>query len=142
MHDQPADSFLTYEDLAALIEERLGERPTLSALRSETARPRPTARVSVTAGLPRPSQPGRNPSRPTLFSRPEVLEWLEHHPRRRLEQLAAALEATEPGPDRDELILTARRQAMSWKRIAAALSRRPGETYTAQGLQQRLSRQQ
>lgn len=126
----------TYPQVAARIEEELGVRPSLSALRAAAAEERRRGAKGgvprVTLGLPSP-EPRPSATAPVLFSQAAIEAWLKKHPRR---GYAAAVETLQragygPRPEREgearrvrreNVIRRARAIGVSWSDIAHALS--------------------
>lgn len=139
--DVNVSDHLTYQQVADLIEERLGQRPTTSALRHAQANNQRSRRSysSLTAGMPPPLQTrGRRGAR--LFDRAAIEEWVTTHPLLTQATWQAELERTRGGEARAGLVHRARAAGLSWQAIATALGRADATTYTRQAAQQRYGR--
>ena len=81
---EPRGATYGYEELAARIEQVLGERPSPSALRAARAQGRRTkstlTKPRLTVGLPA-SLPAPSRTAPAAFDIEEVERWLAGHPR-------------------------------------------------------------
>lgn len=138
-----SEDHLTYGQLADLIERELGERPAISTLRSAPSASRRShqAHSRLTAGMPNPLHPspelthGGRP--PVVFSRDDVEAWLANHPRRQRSAWQAKIVTAANTETRDQAVLTARKQGLSWQAIAEAIAEARGGVYTKQAAQQR-----
>lgn len=128
---------MTYAEVADRIEEEFGERPTYTMLRFAVSSPS-TKKVApgLTTGLPAPVSP---PGKGVRFSAKEIEDWIAHHPRRRHEQLMRSI-IEAPPERRDQVVITARDEGLSWEAIAQAVSTATGTTYTKQGAQKKYGR--
>lgn len=128
---------MTYAEVADRIEEEFGERPTYTMLRFAVSSPS-TKKVALglTTGLPAPVSP---PGTGVRFSAKEIEDWITQHPRRRHDELMhSIIEA--PAERRDQVIITARHEGLSWEGIAQAISTATGTSYTKQGAQKKYGR--
>lgn len=128
---------LTYQEVADRIEEVFGERPTYTMLRYAVSSPS-TKKVGpgLTTGLPAPVSP---PGKGVRFSAREIEDWIAHHPRRRHDELMSSI-IKAPPERRDQVIITARDEGLSWEGIAQAISTATGTSYTKQGAQKKYGR--
>lgn len=130
-----------YEELAARIEEVLGERPSRSALRAAWSQERRTeltlSRPRVTVGMP---QPLPSPARtaPAFFDVEEIERWLARHPRlvwrQAVEETSRALGR---GDDVELVISRALTQGLSWRTITALLVEHDGQARSVSGVHKR-----
>lgn len=131
----------TYKQVADRVEQVLGERPSLSALRAEAAKERqtpttqanPRLTLRLPAPLPRPSGSG-----PARFSADEVEQWLLEHPRRRwmqvMEQARADLAA---GKGTEQVVEGVLAAGASWRNVAQLLTGMHGQPQTLAGVHKR-----
>ena len=102
-----------YLELADLIEQQLGIRPSLSTLRSAAARPAdPALSARLTTGMPQPLPPHTKPAR---FDADAIDDWLAHHP---LLTTAVGHDDTNAIP---HAVTQARKAGASWSAITTAL---------------------
>lgn len=135
--DEAKKRRMTYQEVADRIEEVFGERPTYTMLRFAVSSPS-TKKVGpgLTTGLPAPvSAPGKG----VRFSAREIEDWIAHHPRRRHDELMGSI-IEAPPEQRDQVIISARDEGLSWEAIAQAISTATGTTYTKQGAQKKYGR--
>ena len=135
--DEAKKRRLTYEEVADRIDEEFGERPAYTMLRYAVSSPS-TKKVApgLTTGLPAPVSP---PGKGVRFSAREIEDWIAHHPRRRHDELMSSIIEATP-ERRDQAIISARDQGLSWEAIAQAVSTATGTTYTKQGAQKKYGR--
>lgn len=130
-----------YEELAARIEEVLGQRPSRSALRAARAQSRRTAatltRPRLTVGMPAPL-PAPTRTSPAAFDVEQVERWLTGHPRlawnRAVDQAERGLEC---GDDVELVISRALAHGLSWRTITALLVAHDGQTRSTAGVHKR-----
>lgn len=138
--NQPAATY-SYAVLADRIEEVLGERPSLSALRAAAAADRrtgsPLARPRVTVGMPRPL-PATSRTAAAEFDATEVEAWLADHPRR---QWQRAVEEMKRDLSRDmpeeQVVASALNAGLSWRTVTAELHAHDGRGRTVAGIHKR-----
>ena len=131
----------SYAVLADRIEEALGERPSLSALRAAAAKDRRTGstlpRPRVTVGMPQ-SLPSTSRTAPAEFDAGEVEDWLAHHPRlmwqRAVDQMSAALSR---GVPEAQVVSAAVAAGLPWRTVAAQLHAHDGRARTVAGIHKR-----
>ncbi|GAA4995374.1 hypothetical protein GCM10023317_24570 [Actinopolymorpha pittospori] len=122
--DRPAT--YSYKELAARIEQVLGERPSLSALRAAAAQGRRTSstlsRPRLTVGMPAPLPPTSRTA-PAAFSAEAVEAWLQDHPRLAWNQAMSEIhDALARGDDVEAVVGKALADGLSWRHITAALN--------------------
>lgn len=140
--DRPAT--YNYGELADRIEQVLGERPSLSALRAAAAKARVTSSTQsmprLTAGMP-PPLPARSRTSPAEFSIEEVESWLKNHPRLVQQDAQSALAAElSRGGDIDQAVQRARDAGLSWRRITETLTMSDGQPRSVAGVHKRFRR--
>ncbi|WP_301485880.1 hypothetical protein [Intrasporangium sp.] len=134
-----AEATYSYREVADRVEEVLGERPSLSALRAAAAVARRTpttqGRPRLTAGMPAPA-PARSKTSPAVFSQRKVEAWLRRHPRRVRAAAREALVASAANPrSRLEVAVRKARQAgLSWRVIADGITEGSGVTHSLAGV--------
>jgi len=114
-----------YLELADLIEQQLGIRPSLSTLRSAAARPAdPALSARLTTGMPQPLPPHTKPAR---FDADAIDDWLDHHPMlthrirdQRLHDLTTAVGHSDTNAI-PHAVTQARKAGASWSAITTAL---------------------
>lgn len=137
----PQKATYGYEELAARIENVLGERPSLSALRAARAEDRRTrstlTKPRLTVGMPAPL-PSPTRTSPAVFEMDEIERWLAHHPRlawnRAVEQAQRALAR---GDDIDRVIAQALADRLSWRTITLLLVEHDGRVRSTAGVHKR-----
>lgn len=134
----PAAATYSYVEVADRIEEVLGERPSLSSLRAESAAVKRVralkARPRLTAGLPAPL-PAVSRTTAARFDVDEVEAWLSTHPRRVWEEsLARSRDALAAGWSVGEVVRQAREDHLSWQQITAILNAHDGGRRSAAGV--------
>lgn len=139
-HEGPPRTY-TYVEVADRVEQVLGVRPALSALRAAAAKARQSstsqAAPRLTLGLPAPLQRPSG-SGPARFAADEVERWLQEHPRRRwaeaMERARARLAA---GVEAEEVVREALGQGLSWRNVAQLLHGVTGQPQTLAGVHKR-----
>ena len=137
----PRKATYGYEELAARIQEVLGERPSRSALRAARAQSRRTeatlTKPRLTVGMPAPL-PAPSPTAPATFDVEEVERWLVSHPRlawnKAVEQAERALVR---GDDVELVIARALAQGLSWRTITSLLVAHDGQARSTAGVHKR-----
>lgn len=134
-----AEATYSYREVADRVEEVLGERPSLSALRAAAAVARRTpttqGRPRLTAGMPAPV-PARSKTSPAAFSQRKVEAWLRRHPRR---VRAAAFEAlvasaSNPRARLEVAVRKARAAGLSWRVVAEGITEGSGVPHSPAGV--------
>lgn len=137
----PRSDVYGYEELAARIEQVLGERPSRSALRAAAAAGRRTgstlSKPRVTIGMPAPL-PAASRTSPAAFSVGAVEAWLKAHPRLEWNRARAeALTRLERGDDVERVLERALARGLSWRTITEVLVEHDGRARTAAGVHKR-----
>lgn len=119
-------STYTWDQLAQRVYEVIGQRPARATVRAAVAYARqgtPRTRRGLLAGMPAPEPPVSRTS-PSRFDAQKVEAWLAAHPLLEDRGVAQALcrALVEPGADVEAAVGQARRDALSWARITAALN--------------------
>lgn len=115
-----------YRELAGRIEEELGVRPSLSALRAAATAERRAAtthsRPRVTAGMPQPLPRGHRTA-PALFPAQQVEQWLATHPRRRWKSAVATYRSAlqDTSLSTEQAVAVGREHGLSWSQITEGL---------------------
>lgn len=129
----------SYRELAERVEEVLGERPSLSALRASASASRRSATTQgwprLTAGMPAP-ETSKSRTAPAAFSQRQVEGWLRRHPRLAAAKTYDAL-VTAAGKPRSRLEVAvdkARSAGLSWRLVAEAITEGSGLTHSTAGV--------
>jgi len=130
-----------YEQLADRIEQVLGDRPSLSALRAASAKERSTqatlSRPRLTVGMPVPL-PSASRTALATFSAVAVEEWLRHHPRlgwnRAISDARARLAA---GVTVEEVISVGLSRGLSWRTLTTLLNEHDGRSRSVSAVHKR-----
>lgn len=131
----------SYAALADRIEQVLGERPSLSALRAAAAKERAAgsslARPRVTIGMPAPLH-GTSKTAPAVFDVDEVEQWLADHPRlrwqREVDEMSASLRR---GVVEEQVVAAALASGLPWRTITTQLNAHDGRGRTVAGIHKR-----
>ncbi len=134
-----AERTYSYRELAERVEEVLGDRPSLSALRASASASRRSATTQgwprLTAGMPAP-KPSKSRTAPAAFSQREVEVWLRRHPRLAATKAYDAL-VTATGKPRSRLevaVRKARSAGLSWRLVAEAVTEGSGLPHSTAGV--------
>ena len=138
---EPRRATYGYEELAARIEQVLGERPSPSALRAARAQGRRTkstlTKPRLTVGLPA-SLPAPSRTAPAAFDVEDVERWLAGHPRVAWNQaVAQAEQALARGEDVESVISQALAHGLSWRTITTVLVEHDGQSRSTAGVHKR-----
>jgi hypothetical protein len=138
---EPRRATYGYEELAARIEQVLGERPSPSALRAARAQSRRTestlTKPRLTVGMPAPL-PAPSRTAPAAFDVEDVERWLAGHPRVAWNQaVAQAEQALARGEDVESVISQALAHGLSWRTITTVLVEHDGQSRSTAGLHKR-----
>ncbi len=138
---EPRRATYGYEELAARIEQVLGERPSPSALRAARAQGRRTestlTKPRLTVGMPAPL-PASSRTAPAAFDVEEVERWLAGHPRVAWNQaVAQAEQALARGEDVESVISQALAHGLSWRTITTVLVEHDGQSRSTAGVHKR-----
>lgn len=118
----------TYAQVRQRIRDELHIDVSSAELRQS---PRPGQfRSRVTHEMPEPDPAFVDPIK---FDAAAIDHWLEHHPRRRQTQALQALSVSDVA-GREALVVDARHQGVSWKRIAEAISAADDRPYSTQAV--------
>lgn len=138
---EPRRATYGYEELAARIEQVLGERPSPSALRAARAQSRRTestlTKPRLTVGMPAPL-PAPSRTAPAAFDVEDVERWLAGHPRVAWNQaVAQAEQALARGEDVESVISQALAHGLSWRTITTVLVEHDGQSRSTAGVHKR-----
>ena len=138
---EPRRATYGYEELAARIEQVLGELPSPSALRAARAQGRRTestlTKPRLTVGMPAPL-PAPSRTAPAAFDVEDVERWLAGHPRVAWNQaVAQAEQALARGEDVESVISQALAHGLSWRTITTVLVEHDGQSRSTAGLHKR-----
>jgi hypothetical protein len=138
---EPRRATYGYEELAARIEQVLGERPSPSALRAARAQSRRTestlTKPRLTVGMPAPL-PAPSRTAPAAFDVEDVERWLAGHPRVAWKQaVAQAEQALARGEDVESVISQALAHGLSWRTITTVLVEHDGQSRSTAGVHKR-----
>lgn len=138
---EPRQATYGYEELAARIEEVLGERPSRSVLRAARAQSRRTestlTKPRLTVGMPAPL-PAPTRTSPAAFDVDEVERWLAGHPRLAWNHAVDQAErALERGDDVELVISRALADGLSWRTITTLLVEHDGHARSTAGVHKR-----
>lgn len=127
--------------LADRIEEVLGERPSMSALRAAAAKDRRTGstlpRPRVTVGMP-PRLPATSRTAAAEFDVAAVEAWLAHHPRLPWQRAVAEMsESLSRGVSEEQVVATALQAGLPWRTVAAELHAYDGRDRSVAGIHKR-----